>query len=383
MKPGDTSKVGEIAIGPLTVYFPDASLPDFWFAEDLTGMLGVETNDEAEQLLKAALGPSLRGFDLDSEADNVVLSAKGAAAMTRALAALDRIAVRRPLWTSGDLHDASEAMRAWRRPKPIPYDVGVVVGLPLRDGTFGAGHVVGFQTAGTLRGFPLVVALDAHVAGPDDLARIVRNGGGPAVGCRVVIDHEILTGEWPVVGTRAVDVDAAQALLSREQGTSSSASLLTAFVEAYLGLRPWDEFHDPRKNELLLLPGIPPPASRCYLRDLFERRLTASFGRLPAAVLEGPAVLDVHIAYPGNGLPRLIDLPKSRQLAARIRSDVRGASEVFTGGGRGFLDVFAATTDAAAGIRAVEAAARDLGIHRETMVEAFPTVKIDGLNLVT
>jgi hypothetical protein len=90
-------------------------------------------------------------------------------------------------------------------------------------------------------------------------------------------------------------------------------------------------------------------------------------------------VLDVHIAYPGDGLPRIIDLPRSRQLAERIARDVPGASIVVTGGGRGFLDVFASTTDAAVGVRSVEVAARGLGIDRVTMVEAFSAVSLEGL----
>jgi hypothetical protein len=100
---------------------------------------------------------------------------------------------------------------------------------------------------------------------------------------------------------------------------------------------------------------------------------------MPELVTAGPAVLDVHIAYPGDGPPRPIDLPNARKLAKRIERDVPGASTVLSGGGRGFLDVFASTTDAAAGLRIVEVAAHGLGIHRVTMVEAYPTVALDGL----
>jgi hypothetical protein len=368
----------DIAIGPVTIHLPDASIADFWFMRDLAELLGVETNAEAESLLEAALGSARRGVDLDREADFVFVHAEGPAAMVRVLEALNSIAVNRPLWAPDEIRHATELMRAWRRPTPVPYDVGSVVRVPLRDGTFGAAHVVAFAYGGSVRGLPLVVLLDVRSATGEDLAVATARGDGTGVGGAVILDSEIVSGEWPVVGTRSSGGDHG-ALLAREEGQSSSASLMAGFLDAYHGLRLWDAMADPRFYELILLPGVPPPASRRYLRDVFEQRVQAACGRTPHTVATGPAVLDVHIAYPGGGLPRLIDLPKSRQLAERIARDVPGASIVVTGGGCGFLDVFASTTDAAAGIRAVEIAARDLGIDRVTMVEAFPALSLEGL----
>jgi hypothetical protein len=248
----------------------------------------------------------------------------------------------------------------------------------MRDRSFGAGHVVAFDHAGTVRGSPLVVALDLRAASLQDVARAVGDHQGSGVGCAMIVDSEIVSGEWPLVGTRLVREDTS-ALLRREAGTTSSGGLFAWFLDAYFGIAPWDALFDPRHFELMLLPGVPPPVSRRYVRDLVERRMIEMHGRHPSPIVTGPGLLDVHIAYPGDGLPRLIDLPKSRQLAERMRRDVPGAATVVTGGGRGFLDVFANTSDAASGVRAAETAARDLGIHRETMVEAFPAVSLEGL----
>jgi hypothetical protein len=369
---------GQQVIGPLTVYFPDVSTPEFWFMRDLTEILGVETNAEAEERLCAALGSSTRTIDIDSEADNVLVHASSGPAMVRVLSALDSVAVNRPLWTADELRRTHDAMRVWRRPKPVAYRVDAIASVPLRGGRFGAVHVAAFQEAGSVRGCPLVLLLDLCARSREDLARAIAEGEGKPVGCYVIVETEISSGEWPVLGTRPIrDVDVA-ALLARERGASSGAPCATDFVEAYAGLRAWDSY-DPREYELKLLPGVPPPPSRRYRRDIFEARLVAAFGRQPEAIHEGPAVLDVHIAYPGDGLPRLIDLPKSRQLAERMRAQVPGTSAVTIGGGRGFLDVFARTTDAAAGIRVVEQAAHDLRIHRETLVEAFPAINLEGL----
>jgi hypothetical protein len=272
-----TEKPDHIAIGPVTVYFPDASIAEFWFMQDLTAVLGVETNAEAETTLVAALGSSRRGLDFDSEADAVVVHAKGVAALVRVLEALNSIAVLRPLWTPDELRDATEVMRAWRRPKPLPYDLGAIVGVPLRDGTLGAGHVVAFTDGGSVRGSPLVVLLDLRAPTREELTAAVSRGDGNGVGCAVMIQSEIVSGEWPIVGTRPVDVDVG-ALMAREARTSSSGGLLAWFLDAFHGFRLWDEMWDPQFYELMLLPGVAPPDSRRYLRDALRQRSSLPSG---------------------------------------------------------------------------------------------------------
>ena len=87
------------------------------------------------------------------------------------------------------------------------------------------------------------------------------------------------------------------------------------------------------------------------------------------------------IAYPGNGLPRVIDLPKSRQLVEKIRRTVPGATVVDAGGGGGTFDLFVATSDAAEGRQAIERAAAELRLHNDVFMEAFPAVCLEALGL--
>jgi len=191
-----------------------------------------------------------------------------------------------------------------------------------------------------------------------------------------MLDTEIVSGEWPLVGARTiehqgVDLDA---IAEREGGSSTGLGAARPFLEAYFGLRPWDESYDPRANELILVPGVAPPSTRRYLREMFERRLVEVFGCVPSEIESGPASMHVILAYPGTSLPRLIDLPKPRQLSAKLVATVPGAHRVRWGGGGGVFDLFVETTDASSARAAIDAAARELRLEHDVLVESYPAI---------
>jgi hypothetical protein len=382
-----------VTLGPLTIHFPDASLNTFWFMHDLCDVLGTERNADAKDKLSAALGRR-RGIRLDYEADYVFAHATGVAAMVSVLKALEGLAAHGSLWTADELDAATAAMKRWKRPKPVPYRVGTVVAVPLRDmdpaGRFGAAVVAAFtadlwspeERAGATRerGSPLVFALDLALPA-SDVAREVEAGAGRPLGGAIILDTEIVSGAWPVIGTIEIDEAQARAVLERERGESSSGSAIVSLVMRYAGLMAWDA-GGRLWVEDKLLPGVAPPPGRRLVRELLEARLRAAFGRVPEPVAEGPGILHVHVAYPGNGRPRVIDVPKVDRLAERMKETVAGVGPVFLGCGEGFLDVIARTTDVAAGARAVEEAATELGIAKDVLVDCYPEVSLDALLLV-
>jgi hypothetical protein len=390
---GDSSSEGQVSLGPLTIYFPDASLDTFWFMHDLTDILGVEYNSEAQARLEGALRGKRRGLDLDHEADCVVVHASGVKALTTALVALDSVAVARPLWSEEAFDRAVEAMSVWRRPRPLPYDPGAVVAVPLKEvdsrGRFGAALVATFESAlwadppkrRSERGSPLLWVFDLTAPSAAALRDRLTAGEGKPMGCAVVLDREIVTGEWPVIAHREVPTALALAALEHERGSSSSGHTVLALAMRYAGLWAWD-FGNPEYAEKHLLPGEMPPPERRYLRELLEARLTTAFGRVPDSVREGPAVLHVHIAYPGNGLPRIIDVPKAPRLEKLMKEAVPGIGEVFTGGGGGFLDVIARTTDTRVALQEIERALAELRLTKEALVDSYPEVSIEDLHVV-
>jgi hypothetical protein len=75
--------VASISIGPVEVHPPSPGLADWWFLQDLTGLLGTDTNAEAEARLQHAIGRRSRDLlarvDFDSEAGGVGVRAKSEA----------------------------------------------------------------------------------------------------------------------------------------------------------------------------------------------------------------------------------------------------------------------------------------------------------------
>jgi hypothetical protein len=75
--------VASISIGPVEVHPPSAGLGDWWFLQDLTGLLGTDTNAEAEARLQHAIGRRSRDLlarlEFDSDAGGVGVRARSQA----------------------------------------------------------------------------------------------------------------------------------------------------------------------------------------------------------------------------------------------------------------------------------------------------------------
>jgi hypothetical protein len=75
--------VASISIGPVQVHPPSEGLSDWWFLQDLTGLLGTDTNAEAEARLQHAIRRRSRDLlarlHFDSEAGGVGVTAKSEA----------------------------------------------------------------------------------------------------------------------------------------------------------------------------------------------------------------------------------------------------------------------------------------------------------------
>ena len=97
---------------------------------------------------------------------------------------------------------------------------------------------------------------------------------------------------------------------------------------------------------------------------------------------DGPSVLHVHIAYPGGGLPRIIDVPKAPRLAQLMKERLPGVGDVYTGGGGGFLDVIARASDARVALRATEQALAELRLTKDALIDCYPEVPLDDLPVV-
>lgn len=77
------ARVASVSIGPIEVHPPSADLSDWWLLQDLTGLLGTDTNAEAEARLQHAIGlrsrELLERLSFDSEAGAVGVTARSEA----------------------------------------------------------------------------------------------------------------------------------------------------------------------------------------------------------------------------------------------------------------------------------------------------------------
>ena len=88
--------VATISTGGVEVHPPSAGLADWWFLHDLTGLLGTDTNAEAEARLRNAIGRRSRDLlerlSFDSEAGGVAVKAKSEADIREVADVIDELA---------------------------------------------------------------------------------------------------------------------------------------------------------------------------------------------------------------------------------------------------------------------------------------------------
>lgn len=242
---------------------------------------------------------------------------------------------------------------------------GMIVAVPLRDGSFGLAHVVHYYGNA-------VTAHFAHrAASPEKL--LVGLKEAMADRLLTILDvtsNRISDGYWTVVGH---EEPAYPATMLDMKGTSHTAGMSEWFFDAYYGLVPWDGMHDPRYFEKKLLPGVSVPPTVRYKRD-FEMAAAAQAAAAattststPAqqtgpAITEGPGVLHVEIKYQGEGLPSMELLHRRQAIEEGLESAGIGTI-TDAGGGGGVMDIYLQTKDVARAMPFVHAALKEAGFE--------------------
>ncbi len=262
----------------------------------------------------------------------------------------------------------------------VKVKTGQIVAVPLRDGTFGLGHVAQYT---------YLQAILAHFDHRAKHAADLIEGAEEAMKHRLltilaVTSDEIYDGHWPVIGHKEPTYPAA---LLDMKGTSHTGNVSRWFFDAYYGLVPWDAMAaTPRYFENMLLAGVPVPPTARYKRD-FEKGAETAVGTTPggAAVeaspvtdseqvamnTEGAGVVHIAIKYDGDGLPS-IPLLKRRQ-AIEDALESAGVGEVTdAGGGGGIMDIYLETKDMSHAMPFVHAAIKEVGFEKDARIEVEP-----------
>ena len=152
--------------------------------------------------------------------------------------------------------------QTWR-----PGDVFVI---PTRDAQFAIGQVIGHEPE--MMPSVNVALFDERYADIAEATARMTLDPQTVFASLFVTKHHLNTGKWRVLGNRPIEVDPASSLRGRtsEAGFSGveilGANIINEFVDAFYGLVPWDDWHDPDFLDSLLISESVKP------RRTFKRR---------------------------------------------------------------------------------------------------------------
>jgi hypothetical protein len=150
------------------------------------------------------------------------------------------------------------------------WSIGDVFAIPLEDGTFGVGQIIGYEPQ----------ALNSAAIALFDL-KLSKIGDDPpdvdAAGIFAMLfsTRELLdSGVWRVLGQKPVPVPDRDHPYERLRSKGfigaaiEGAGIVRRFVNAYFGLAPWNPYKDPEYFDKLLIE----PAKRPTVRLVFQER---------------------------------------------------------------------------------------------------------------
>jgi len=254
-----------------------------------------------------------------------------------------------------------------KRGKRIKARVGDFFAVDLDDGSWGLGHIVAEDLF-------ICCALFAARAESAEALRTALNEGAAVtrepIGLLVTNTVEIQAGTWPLVGHLPPHYPALQLPMITGEGASQfTVRVVAEFLEAYHGLRAWNEWPElTRWYRDILLPHLPiPPTAR------FQGAPSAAPAPAPKPppVTEGPALVTLQIVYPGDGMPST-DLLRKRQDMER-RLEAEGAGEIEGAeSGAGVMEVYLRTDEVRRTLPLVEKIAAELGFADDMLIETAP-----------
>ncbi len=137
----------EIKFDFFTIQLPDESSAVFSIFEDLTDFFGTEYQSEAFDLLKA----KLKDLDLkpkpnlDYESDFTQIDSKNADTIFEVAKAIHSLSIskKKTELSNNELETIYGQLKKWKRPPRQKWKIGDVFSIPLLDGTFSFGQIVG------------------------------------------------------------------------------------------------------------------------------------------------------------------------------------------------------------------------------------------------
>ena len=142
--------------------------------------------------------------------------------------------------------------------KRVKPQVGDLCAVKLSEDRWGLAHIVAGEDVATC-----YVLFAKHAASVEELRAVLEEATREPIAAVVSNDTEVRLGTWPVLGQRVPDYPSIT--LPQLTGVGSTwytPGCLSELIEAYGGLRFWDEYPGtPKANRAMLLPHLPVPGT--------------------------------------------------------------------------------------------------------------------------
>jgi hypothetical protein len=253
-----------------------------------------------------------------------------------------------------------------RSRKRIKSHVGDLFAVELANKAWGLGHIVVGGGADTC-----YVLFAKYAASVEELRAALDEAMRDPIGVVVSNDTEIRRGTWPLVGHRVPDYpDISFPKLGMGEGTEwYSPGVLPEFIEAYHGLRLWDEWPRiaPWYRDILLSHLPIPPTAR--FRSASDAPAPAPpVACKPPPITEGPALVTIQLVYSGTDMPSTDLVRRRQEMERRLEAD--GAGEVDgTESGAGVMEIYLRVSDVRRAVPIVEKVAREFGFADDVLIE--------------
>ncbi len=147
---------------------------------------------------------------------------------------------------------------------------GDVFLIPLADGTFSIGQVIRAKTG--VMGSTICALFNLR----GDRPRIDAGLLDPAliVAVQFVTSESLKKGQWPIARNESVTFEVNDYLRVAELEAKAwvgarviGSAIIDSLMNAWFGLRPWDDWHDPGYLDKLLAPGVSRPSAAILTRQ--------------------------------------------------------------------------------------------------------------------
>ncbi|KGR73641.1 Imm26 family immunity protein [Ureibacillus manganicus] len=272
----------EVQLGIVPINLPDASLSYFWISEDFADPFNLETNREAENIIKDALKSTveskvLKRVKFNTESDAVVIRAKKAEDIIVVAKVINEI-IHKTI-SDGEVRRVQNILLKHKRPKKQKWQVGDIFSIKLKDGSFTFGQVLWAKAYGARGrlGMPTCSLFEKRTTDNFILSEIINS---KVISVVTITANALDSYEWEVIGSEEVTLNKEEVPwhLSGEGGVgakSFSDDILKSLSEAYHGLDPWNISYKEDFFDEILLPGVKRPATAIVLsteeRDAYRK----------------------------------------------------------------------------------------------------------------